>query len=213
MAVILSWPQCVNSLWLSDTIWRDGKWLDIVSGSALLPDGTKPLPEPLQTCIKPSTDLCSIYALLYLWYNRDTAVFAACINPLCDLVTDVTVSVTGVSWALDQANDSYSSPSRSPYCSLTGAVWSSKTVTGASGNITLLARASGLHCPRCIHCRKDFFYKLALYHLGTSLTNYKISYESLLIFFPYLIHDVIHVIIVNSARQFASIKNKQQQHL
>ena len=33
----------INSLWLSDTIWRQK------SGSTLVPDGTKPLPEPMLT--------------------------------------------------------------------------------------------------------------------------------------------------------------------
>ena len=40
--------QWVNSLWPSDTIWRE-IWVNIGSGNVLLPDGTKPLPEPKLT--------------------------------------------------------------------------------------------------------------------------------------------------------------------
>ena len=46
---ILSWPQCVNSLWPSDAIWRQEIWVSIGSGNGLFPDGTKPLPEPMLT--------------------------------------------------------------------------------------------------------------------------------------------------------------------
>ena len=44
----------LNSLWPSDAIWRhrSGSTLAQVMASALLPDGTKPLPEPLLTCHK-----------------------------------------------------------------------------------------------------------------------------------------------------------------
>ena len=43
-------PQWVNSLWPSDVIWRQGSLeVDIGSGNGLLPDGTKPLPEPMLT--------------------------------------------------------------------------------------------------------------------------------------------------------------------
>ena len=36
----------VNSLWSSDAMWR---WVNIGPGNGLLPDGTKPLPEPMLT--------------------------------------------------------------------------------------------------------------------------------------------------------------------
>ena len=39
----------VNSLWPSDAIWRQEIWVNIGSGNGLLPDGTKPLPEPILT--------------------------------------------------------------------------------------------------------------------------------------------------------------------
>ena len=38
-----------NSLWPNDTIWEQ-IWVNIGSGNGLLPDGTKPLPEPMLTC-------------------------------------------------------------------------------------------------------------------------------------------------------------------
>ena len=38
----------VNSLWPSDAIWRRD-WVNIGSGNGLLPDSTKPLPEPMLT--------------------------------------------------------------------------------------------------------------------------------------------------------------------
>ena len=38
-----------NSLWPSDAIWRQEIWVNIGSGNGLLPDGTKPLPEPMLT--------------------------------------------------------------------------------------------------------------------------------------------------------------------
>ena len=41
-------PQWVNSLWPTDTIWRQ-RSVNIGSGNSLLPDGTKPLPEPMLT--------------------------------------------------------------------------------------------------------------------------------------------------------------------
>ena len=41
-------PQWVNSLWPSDAIWQQ-IWVNIGSGNGLLPDGTKPLPEPMLT--------------------------------------------------------------------------------------------------------------------------------------------------------------------
>ena len=37
-----------NSWWPSDAIWRQ-IWVNIGSGNGLLPDGTKPLPEPMLT--------------------------------------------------------------------------------------------------------------------------------------------------------------------
>ena len=40
--------QCINSLWPSDAIWRQ-ICVNIGSSNALLPDGTKPLPEPMLT--------------------------------------------------------------------------------------------------------------------------------------------------------------------
>ena len=39
----------VNSLWPSDTIWRQRSWSTLAQGNGLLPDGTKPLPEPMLT--------------------------------------------------------------------------------------------------------------------------------------------------------------------
>ena len=36
-----------NSSWPSDAIWRQEIWVNIGSGNGLLPDGTKPLPEPM----------------------------------------------------------------------------------------------------------------------------------------------------------------------
>ena len=39
----------VNSLWPSDTIWRQRSGSNIGSGNGLLPDGTKPLPETILT--------------------------------------------------------------------------------------------------------------------------------------------------------------------
>ena len=39
---------CFNSLWLSDAIWRHN-WVNIGSCNVFLPDGTKPLPEPMLT--------------------------------------------------------------------------------------------------------------------------------------------------------------------
>ena len=44
MAAVLSQLQSVNSLRPSDAIW-----INIGSGNGLLPDGTKPLPEPMLT--------------------------------------------------------------------------------------------------------------------------------------------------------------------
>ena len=43
-------PVCsgINSVWPSDTIWWQ-VWVSIGSGNGLLPDGTKPLPEPMLT--------------------------------------------------------------------------------------------------------------------------------------------------------------------
>ena len=38
----------LNSLWPSDAIWRE-IWVNIGSGNGLLPNGTKPLPEPMLT--------------------------------------------------------------------------------------------------------------------------------------------------------------------
>ena len=45
-------PIMFNSLWPSDAIWRQ-IWVNIGSGNGLLPDGTKPLPEPMLTCHGP----------------------------------------------------------------------------------------------------------------------------------------------------------------
>ena len=42
-------PNFVNSLWLSDTIMVTEIWVNIGSGNGLLPDGTKPLNEPMLT--------------------------------------------------------------------------------------------------------------------------------------------------------------------
>ena len=39
----------VNSLWPCDIIWRPRSWWILCSGNGLLPDGTKPLTEPLLT--------------------------------------------------------------------------------------------------------------------------------------------------------------------
>ena len=40
----------INSLWSGDTIWQQLKIsVNIGSGDGLLPDGTKPLPEPMLT--------------------------------------------------------------------------------------------------------------------------------------------------------------------
>ena len=38
-----------NSLWPSNNTWQHGIWVNIGSGNGLLPDGTKPLPEPMST--------------------------------------------------------------------------------------------------------------------------------------------------------------------
>ena len=45
---INKWMQQINSLWPSDAVWWQ-IWVNIGSGSGLLPDGTKPLPEPMLT--------------------------------------------------------------------------------------------------------------------------------------------------------------------
>ena len=37
----------INSLGPSDAKWREQIWVNIGSGNGLLPDGTKPLPEPM----------------------------------------------------------------------------------------------------------------------------------------------------------------------
>ena len=42
----------LNTLWPNDATWRQEKWLNTGSGDGLLPDGTKPLPEPMLTCHK-----------------------------------------------------------------------------------------------------------------------------------------------------------------
>ena len=42
----------INSLWPSDAIWRQQILVNPGSGNGLLPDGTKPLPEPMLTTIK-----------------------------------------------------------------------------------------------------------------------------------------------------------------
>ena len=42
-------PLGINSLWPSDAIWRQEIWVTIGSGNGLLPDGTKPSPEPMLT--------------------------------------------------------------------------------------------------------------------------------------------------------------------
>ena len=39
----------INSTWPSDTIWHYGNLVNIGSDNGLLPDGTKPLPEPMST--------------------------------------------------------------------------------------------------------------------------------------------------------------------
>ena len=39
----------INSLGPSDTMWRQEIWVTIGSGNGLLPDGIKPLPEPMLT--------------------------------------------------------------------------------------------------------------------------------------------------------------------
>ena len=44
----LQYLYFVNSLWPSDAIWRE-IWVNIGSGNGLLPDVTKPLPEPMLT--------------------------------------------------------------------------------------------------------------------------------------------------------------------
>ena len=38
-----------NPFWPSDAIWLTYIWVNIDSGNGLLPDGTKPLPEPMLT--------------------------------------------------------------------------------------------------------------------------------------------------------------------
>ena len=38
-----------NSVWPSDTVWPSYMWINIGSGNGSLPDGTKPLPEPMLT--------------------------------------------------------------------------------------------------------------------------------------------------------------------
>ena len=38
--------ELINSLWLSDALWI---LVNIGSGNGLVPDGTKPLPEPMLT--------------------------------------------------------------------------------------------------------------------------------------------------------------------
>ena len=55
------------SLWPCDTIFRNRSFVNIGSGNGLLPDGTKPLPEPMLTrdCWYPSqcnVKICSKYA-------------------------------------------------------------------------------------------------------------------------------------------------------
>ena len=45
MHICATWPQRVNSLWPGDAIWQHRSG----SGNSLLPDGTKPLPEPMWT--------------------------------------------------------------------------------------------------------------------------------------------------------------------
>ena len=37
----------INSLWLNDALWWYKMWVKVGSGNGSLPDGTKPLPEPL----------------------------------------------------------------------------------------------------------------------------------------------------------------------
>ena len=47
-----NWPWVItpiNSFWSSDTIWWQEIWVIIGSGNGLLPDSTKPLPEPMLT--------------------------------------------------------------------------------------------------------------------------------------------------------------------
>ena len=42
-------PYRFNSLWLSDASMSSENLVNIGSGNGLLPDGTKPLPEPMLT--------------------------------------------------------------------------------------------------------------------------------------------------------------------
>ena len=45
-----SWtPIVINSLWPSDANMVTWIWVNLGSGNGLLPDGTKPLPEPMLT--------------------------------------------------------------------------------------------------------------------------------------------------------------------
>ena len=44
-----NWRSERPLLWPSDTITWQGTWVNISSGNGLLPDGTKPLPEPMLT--------------------------------------------------------------------------------------------------------------------------------------------------------------------
>ena len=44
-----SYPHCFNSFWPCNSVWQH-RSVNIGSGNGLLPDSTKPLPEPVLTC-------------------------------------------------------------------------------------------------------------------------------------------------------------------
>ena len=49
LLICLTWLRLINSLWLSDAIWWQKTCVNIGSDNGLLPDGTKPLSEPMLT--------------------------------------------------------------------------------------------------------------------------------------------------------------------
>ena len=49
LAMLPILPYYLNSLRPSDAIWRQWSWTTLAQVMALLPDGTKPLPEPMLT--------------------------------------------------------------------------------------------------------------------------------------------------------------------
>ena len=79
---------CINSLWPSDAIWL---WINIGSGNGLLPDRTKPLPEPILTNNHQWSPGIHLREILLESCNEDPQVFGThsfCIGWATQLAED-----------------------------------------------------------------------------------------------------------------------------